>query len=109
MGYSGHSPLRRSRSFFKERRPRVAQKIKKLVHAGERAFLSRFFLLTSFSKAHFEYFPRILMNLSTFSKHFFSFRTRHLSWIDHSTETTSLTGLKKKKKKTTNIIIIIIR
>ena len=53
MGYSGHSPLRRSRSFFKERRPRVAQKIKKLEHAGESAFLSRFFLITSFSKAHY--------------------------------------------------------
>ena len=47
------------------------------------------------------------MNLSTFSKHFFSFRTRHLRWIDHSTQTTPSTGLKKKKKKTTNIIIII--
>jgi len=36
--------------------------------------------------------------------YFFSSRTRHLRWIDHSTDTTPSTGLKKKKKKTTVII-----
>lgn len=49
---------------------------------------------------HFEYFPRILMNLSTFSKHFFSFRTRHTLEMDRSLNRNNIfNGFEEEKEK----------